>query len=205
MANVLQFTPRPPSKFDFERVRKRKKGPAGKRGQLNLFGGGAQVLHLPSDISPFEEALLLDERGDERAESVYRQAIEEQDSVADAYCNLGILQSRSGKTPQAFDSFTRSLEHSPRHFEAHFNLANLYFDSGDLKLARLHYEMAMEVDPEFSNLYFNLGLVLASQGELHEATEAFRKYQSLAPDEASKADNILVTLERSLATKKPDC
>ncbi|MDH4071169.1 MAG: tetratricopeptide repeat protein [Ignavibacteria bacterium] len=203
MTNVLQFTPRPPSKFGFERVRKRKKGPAGKRGQLNLFsGGGAQVLRLPSDISPFEEALLLDERDDERAESAYRQAIEEQDSVADAYCNLGILQSRSGKTAQAFDSFTKALEHSPRHFEAHFNLANLYFDSGDLKLARLHYEMGLEVDPEFANLYFNLGLVLASLGDLRPASEAFRKYRQLAPpEEASKADNLLESINRSLNTR----
>jgi len=202
MANVLPFTQRPPSKFGFERVSKRKKGPSGRKGQLNLFGGReANVLRLPSNTSPFEEALLLDERADPLAEEAYRTAISEGDGVADAYCNLGILQSRAGKTAQAFDSLTKSLEHTPRHFESHFNLGNLYFDAGDLKLARLHYEMAVKIDGAFANLYFNLGLVLASQGELSEAIGAFRRYQSLVPDDASKANNILATLQQSLDLK----
>jgi len=199
MANVLQFSQKPPSKFDFERVRKKSKSPEGKRGQLNLFAGGAQVLRLPSDITPFEEALLLDERGDQRAVEAYTQAIAEGDDVADAYCNLGILQSREGNTAKAFDSFTRSLEQSPRHFESHYNLGNLYFDAGDLKLAKMHYEMALEVDPDFANLYFNLGLVLASMGELKPARDAFLRYQRMVPSqEATKADNVLESLRRSL-------
>ena len=202
MANVLQFSPRPPSKFGFERVSKRKKGLTGRKGQLNLFGRSeASVLRLPSTAGAFEEGLLLDERNDPRAEEAYRKAIEEGDSIADAYCNLGILLSRSGKTARAFDSFTKSLEHDPRHFESHFNLANLYFDAGDLKLARVHYEIASEVDPEFANLYFNLGLVLASQEEFSDAIAAFRRYQSLSPEEAEKANNILATLEQSLSLR----
>jgi tetratricopeptide (TPR) repeat protein len=199
MANVLQFSQKPPSKFGFERVRKRSKSPGGKRGQLNLFAGGAQVLKLPSEISPFEEALLLDERGDERAAEVYRQAIAEGDDIADAYCNLGILQSKEGSTAKAFDSLTRSLEHSPRHFEAHYNLGNLYFDAGDLKLARMHYDLALEIDADFPNLYFNLGLVLASMAELKPAIDAFLRYQRMVPpEEAKKAADILETLHRSL-------
>jgi Flp pilus assembly protein TadD len=203
MANVLEFSQKPPPKFGFERVRKRSKSPGGKRGQLNLFAGGAQVLKLPSDITPFEEALLLDERGDERAADAYRQAIAEGDDVADAYCNLGILQSREGNTSKAFDSFTRSLEHLPRHFESHYNLGNLYFDAGDLKLARMHYEMALEVDPDFPGLYFNLGLVLASMGELKSARDTFLRYRRIAAkEEAAKADNVLESLERSIEATK---
>ncbi len=203
MSNVLQFSQKPPSKFGFERVKKRSQPPAGKRGQLNLFSGtGAQVLKLPAGRSPFEEALLLDERGDDRAGDVYRQAIAEGDDVADAYCNLGILQSRDGNTAKAFDSFTRSLEHSPRHFESHYNLGNLYFDAGDLKLARMHYEMALEIDPDFPNLYFNHGLVLASMGELQSAIDAFLRYQRIAPpEEGTKADDVLESLRRSIDAK----
>jgi tetratricopeptide (TPR) repeat protein len=203
MTNVLQFSTKPPTKFGFERVKKRTTSPTGKKGQLNLFAGsGAQVLKLPAGRSPFEEALLLDERGDERAVEVYRQAIAEGDDAADAYCNLGILQSREGNTAKAFDSFTKSLENSPRHFESHYNLGNLYFDAGDLKLARMHYEMALEVDPDFPNLYFNLGLVLASLEELKPARDAFLRYQRMAPaEEATKADDVLESLRRSLEAK----
>jgi Flp pilus assembly protein TadD len=203
MSNVLQFTPKPTVRFGFEKVKKRK-APPEKRDQLSLFSGsGGQVYRLPTDIGSFEEALLLDERGDERAREVYWQAISEGDSAADAYCNLGILESRAGQTAKAFDCFTKSLEKDPRHFESHYNLGNLYFEAGDFRLARMHYEIASELDHEFPNLYFNLGLVLALLEELEPAIAAFRKYQQLAPkEEACNADEVLANLQLSLAGQR---
>jgi Flp pilus assembly protein TadD len=203
MGKVLQFSPKPPQKFGFERVKKRKRGGPVQRDQLNLFASrGAQVLRLPTDIAPFEEALLLDERGDSRAEEAYRKAIAGGDSVADAYCNLGILESKAGNVPSAFDCFTRSLEHDPRHFESHYNLGNLYFEEGDLRLARMHYELAAEVEPTFSNLYFNLALVHALNDDYPDAVAALSKHKELAPkDEGAKADELLENLKRSLSRK----
>jgi len=204
MTNVLQFSQKPPSKFGFERVRKRKKESPAKGGQLGLFTGpGGQVFRLPTDIGPFEEALLLDERGDVRAKEAYRHAISDNDSAADAYCNLGIIESKAGETAKAFDCFTNSLERDPRHFESHFNLGNLYFEAGDLRLARMHYEMGAELESNFPNLYFNLGLVLALMEEFQPAIDAFKKYQQLTPKkEGRKADDVMISLERSLALKR---
>lgn len=200
MGKVLEFSPNPPAKFGFERVRKKKKEHPEKRGQLNLFSSSAaQVLKLPSNMSPFEEALLLDERGDEHAAAAYREAIEQGDGVADAYCNLGIIESQQGRTAKAFDCFTRSLEHDPRHFESHYNLGNLYFDAGDLRLAQMHFQLAAEVEPSFPNLYFNLGLVHALSQDFPAAIVALRRYKDLAgAEEGEKADELLGTLVRSV-------
>jgi tetratricopeptide (TPR) repeat protein len=201
MGKVLQFTAKPPAKLGFERVRKRKKVGPEKPGQLNLFASsGAQVLRLPTNISPFEEALLLDERGDQRAEEIYWRAIEEGDSIADAYCNLGIIESKTGHVAKAFDCFTKSLEHDPRHLESHYNLANLYFDEGNLRLARMHYELAAEVEPTFPNIYFNLGLVHALNNDYPASFSALSKYKELAShDEGANADELLENLKRSIA------
>jgi len=198
MGKVLQFSQKPPPKFGFERVKKRKKGET-RPGQLNLFTtSGAQVLKLPSNISPFEEALLLDERDDRRAEETYERAIEEGDSVADSYCNLGIIKSKAGDTAKAFDCFTKSLEHDPRHLESHYNLGNLYFDAGNLRLAQLHYELAGEVEPSFPNLYFNLGLVHALNEDYNSAVIALDRYKELAPArEGVKAEDLLTNIKRS--------
>jgi tetratricopeptide (TPR) repeat protein len=198
MGKILPFPPKQPSKFGFVRVKNRKKEIPD---QLNLFVPMVgQVLHLPTYTSPFEEALLLDEHNDSRAEEAYWRAISEGDHVADAYCNLGIIESKAGKTVKAFDCLTKSLECDSRHLEAHYNLGNLYFDAENLRLARMHYELIAEIDPTFPNVYFNLGLVLVLLEQQNAAIDAFVKYRLLAPqEECSKADNLISELKRSLS------
>jgi tetratricopeptide (TPR) repeat protein len=147
--------------------------------------------------------LMLDEREDPKASELYRKAIDEQDCVADAYCNLGIIESKQGNTTTAFDCFTTSLKHNPRHFESHFNLGNMYFDLNDFRLAQIHYEMAAEVEATFPNVYFNLALVQAINNNLGAAVSALTRYQELAPDdEGRNADELLQNLKKSLAASK---
>ena len=199
MGKIIQFPAKQPSKFGFERVRKRKKEDPD---QLDLFRPGvSQVRRLPTNMSSFDEALLLDERGDGRAEKLYCKAISECDFVADSYCNLGVLESKAGRVAKAFDCFTKALAHDPRHFEAHYNLGNLYFEVDDILLARTHYELASEIDPEFPNLFFNLGLVLVLLDEKEAALDAFVRYQLLAPrEERRNADDLISGLRSCLAT-----
>ena len=149
MGEILKF-PVQAAKFGYKRVRKRASHED--PNQLPLFAQPtARILQFTPDLGRFEQALLFDERGDVKAADLYRKAIEEQDCVADAYCNLGIIESQKGNAARAFDCFTTSLKHNPRHFEAHYNLGNLYFDVNDYRLSQVHYEMAAEVDPAFAN------------------------------------------------------
>jgi tetratricopeptide (TPR) repeat protein len=192
MDNIIPFPAARPLKFGFARVRKRrrKEDP----NQLKLFPPAeGRVLKFPSLLSPFEEALLLDERAEAGAAESYQRAIAEGDQAADAYCNLGVLESGAGRTTRAFDCFTKALAHDPRHLEAHYNLGNLYFEEDNFRLARLHYELAAEIDPAFPNLYFNLGLVLALLGEKKAARAALVQYQRLAPAEDRRHVEALIS------------
>jgi tetratricopeptide (TPR) repeat protein len=173
-------------------------------GQLNLFPEPeGQLIQLPLKLSAFEEALLLHEDGDARAAEAYLRAIGAGDNVADAYCNLGILEFEAGRMSAAFDRFTCALRNDPRHFETHFNLANLYFENGELRLARLHYELVAEIEPHFPNLYFNLGLVHAVNGDIEAAIAALNKAKEMAPDDDySKVDAFLATLMRVLSAPR---
>ena len=202
MGEIIKF-PGQAAKFGFKRVRSRAK-PLENPDQLHLFDQPtAQILSFESGLSPFEQALMCDERGDLKAADLYTRAIEEQDCVADAFCNLGIIESQKGNTTRAFDCFTTSLKHDPRHSEAHYNLGNLYFDANDFRLAQMHYEMAVEVDSSFPNVYFNLALVQALNNDLAAAVSALIRYQGLAPeDDARNADELLENLKRSLAAAK---
>lgn len=205
--NVIRFPVEAVSKLGFERAQ-----PGGHRrgrsrsarleraGQMNLFEPGVapalgEVVRLPLQLGPFEEALLLDELGDERAEDMYLQAIEKEDCTADAWCNLGVLRSLAGRADDAFDCFTRSLAEDPRHAESHYNIGNVYFEMGDLRLARAHYEIAAGLEPDFVNVHFNLGLVTALAEDYPAAYRAFARYRDLAPDpEARVADELLESI-----------
>ena len=202
MGEILKF-PGDTTRLGYSRVRKRCRQ-ADDPNQLDLFlAPAARISNITSGLSPFEQALICDERNDVRAAELYAKAIENHDCVSDAFCNLGILESKKGNTAKAFDCFTTSLKHDPRHSEAHYNLANLYFEVNDVRLAQIHYEMAAEVDPSFANVYFNLALVQSINHEFAAAITTLIKYQQLVPaDEARHADELLRNLKQSLAAAK---
>jgi len=151
------------------------------QGQLSLFRGTeGQVARL---LTPFEEALILHERGDVKAAEYYLEAVNEGDNVAEAYCNLAIINLEQGNGAEALNQLTLSLKHDPRHVEAHYNLANLYYDHGNYHLARLHYEAATQIEPGFSLVYFNLALVYHRMSDASAAWAALQHYRELEPDD----------------------
>lgn len=202
MGQILKLPIRA-SKFGHRRVPKRNRNvedPA----QLQLFlQPPAQILRFGPELSHFEQALILDEKGDPQAADFYLKAIAELDCVSDAYCNLGIIESKTGRTAKALDHFTNSLKHDPRHSEAHYNLGNMYFEGEDFRLAQLHYELAAEFEPSFPNVFFNLALVLSITNQLEAALNALTRYQQMVSgNESRMADDLLDKLRKSLAASK---
>jgi tetratricopeptide (TPR) repeat protein len=197
MAKVVQLIPSP-EKFGFKPVRKKKTSNTPKHGQLDLFTGGKMV--KINQLTPFEEALVVDEQGNTKdARALYQKAIAEKDCLADAYCNLGILESEARNITRAIDCFTMSLKEEPRHFEAHYNLANLYAEVGNFALAKIHYQVSIEIEPEFPNSHFNLALTLAMNKEVQEAIQSLITYRKLAAhNDKHQAEELIQTLTRTL-------
>jgi DNA-binding transcriptional MerR regulator len=168
-------------------------------GQLNLFPEkGGRLIQLPVRLSPFEEALILHEKGDKRAAEMYQRAIRGGECIADAYCNMGILEYEAKNMLAAFDQFTKALRHDPRHFEAHFNLAHLYFESGDFRLARLHYDISAVIEPNSASVHFNLGLIHAIEGEIFLAIASLHRAKERATEEElSQIDDLLANLQNT--------
>lgn len=182
---ILKLPHSQPEKFGPKRAQKRRKK-LEKQGQLDLFSGG-RILQLHPH-STFERALKLDEQGDyEAAREMYRQAIEKGEAVADAYCNLGIIESTEGRFAEAVHCLTQCLKHDPHHYEAHFNLGNTYGEAKDYELAKLHYRICIEMEPAFLNSYFNLALILAMTHQYGEAIKLLSTYRQLASGDEQKA------------------
>lgn len=167
------------------------------QGQMSLFRPEATHVQVSRLLTPFEEALVLHEQGDPTAADFYEQAITEGDNVAEAFCNLGIIELDRGNTKGALDNFTQSLKNDPRHVEAHYNLANLYYDAGDFPLARLHYEAAIQIEPNFSLVYYNLALVYHRLNSVDAARQALNKYKDLEPgdEEIDLVDQLLKAMD----------
>jgi tetratricopeptide (TPR) repeat protein len=167
------------------------------QGQMSLFRPEAGQVQVSRLLTPFEEALVLHEQGDMTAADFYQQAITEGDNIAEAYCNLGIIELDRGQMTGALDNFTQSLKNDPRHVEAHYNLANLYYDAGDFPLARLHYEAAIQIEPNFSLVYYNLALVYHRLNNVAGARQALNKYKDLEPgdEEIELVDQLLKAME----------
>ena len=201
MGEIIQFPVKASDKFGFKPVRRRRKRKdLEEHGQLNLFSG--RTIKMPTMLQAFEEALILDEMDDPRAYDHYKKAVEEKDQVADAYCNLGILESGSGNTKEALECFTNSLKDDPSHFETHYNIANLYFDLSEYGPAKVHYEVAQKLDPGYSNLYFNLGLVYCLNQEFEKAVETLTEYAGLVPEkDGGKALDLVNSIKKTLAVK----
>lgn len=191
--NVIRFPVEAVSKRGFtraappEKTARTRGARMERKGQMNLFQAPSrprlgEVVPLPLQMSPFEEALLLDEQGDAGAEEAYLKAIAQDDCAADAWCNLGVIRSTSASLDAAFECFARSLAAEPRHAESHYNIGNLYFEMGDYKLSRTHYELAIDVNPEFPSAFFNLGLVTALSEDYAAARASLLRYKALAPD-----------------------
>jgi tetratricopeptide (TPR) repeat protein len=197
MAKVIQFPSPTIEKFGFKPVRKNTKQPKKRPGQLDLFSTG-KVISL-NQLSRFEEALLLDDRGDLKAKDIYQRAIDEGDSVADSYCNLGIIESQIGNYTRAIDCFTKCLKENPRHFEAHYNLANIYAEVGNLALAKVHYGLAIEIEPYFPNSHFNLGLTLAMNKEIEEAIYSLKSYcRIVSLKDRIQAEELIQTFAQTI-------
>jgi tetratricopeptide (TPR) repeat protein len=199
MTNIIEF-PVQKLKSGLKRVSKKENVQLKTTNQLDLFSQNSpetNIFILPSSLSPFEEALMLDEKGDPNAKEAYQNAVDVNDSPADAYCNLGILEYESGSTVRAIDSFTKSLKSEPRHFESHYNLANLYSELGNLPLAKLHYEFARELQPDFPDICFNLGLVYAMTRDFESAIKILSEYKDMAsPEDSTNAEKLIESIRK---------
>lgn len=199
MGRVIKFPVKASPRFKLKPAGS-KKTKKDKAGQLDIFTPtDSRVVEMTGSLSPFEEALVNDERGNKKACKLYQKAIADNDHPADAWCNLGILQYQEENKSKAVTCFTHSLKEDPRHFEAHYNLANVYLDLENLQLAQLHYEVASEIDPEHADVFYNLAVVYAMQKEFQKAITSLESHLKLvAEKESTDARGFLLSLKASL-------
>jgi len=145
----------------------------------------------------FQRALAMDELHDPGTKALYLEAIAVGDCVADAYCNLGLLELQDGNRSGAYDCYTRALKQDPRHFESHYNLACFYLESRELDLAQLHLEICACLEPEqCPQVHLDLGVVLTLKEQYDLAYRHLVSFKQLAGEaDETQADALLSCVE----------
>ncbi len=151
-----------------------------------------QIRPIGDQTNAFEQALRLHDQDDPRARDWYRKAIQTGECVADAWCNLGILESGSGWKHRAVHCFQQAIELEPRHFEARYHLGNLYFDAGDISLARIHYQIAGEIADDYTPLMYQQAIILLMEKQYGDALKILRRYLTLVDDESRERAQALI-------------
>ena len=199
MGRIIKFPVNASPRFKLKPVLS-KKSKKERESQLDIFRSpDSKVVQMSGSLTPFEEALVYDEKGSHKARIMYEKAIAKNDHSPDAWCNLGIIEYQDGNKSKAVSCFTHSLKEEPRHFEAHYNLANVYLDIENLELAQLHYEVAAEINPEHADVFYNLAVVYAMEKEFERAIDSLENHLKLVPQKDSNdARGFLLSLKASV-------
>ncbi len=134
----------------------------------------------PSAFECFTEGCAAEDRGDsEEAERLYRQALDQQETLAGAHTNLGNLLYRRGDLPAARDAYQAALTYEPDQAEARYNLGNLLDDLGEIERAISELRRVCWTHPDFPDAHYNLALILARIGSITQASKHFSRYLAI--------------------------
>lgn len=112
----------------------------------------------------------------------YRVALDDDDSIAEAHGNLGLLLLNKGEKDEAGVELTRGLmgSNDPRY---HLGLAEILREGKMYALARFHYRCALKAFPDDTAIQSGLAEVNEQLGHLDEAEEGFTKLLDANPND----------------------
>jgi arylsulfatase A-like enzyme/Tfp pilus assembly protein PilF len=132
----------------------------------------------------------------DRAEKVYRQAIDHGFDSAELRANLGLIYYRWGELKKAEQELQVALDLDDSSIIAHYRIADVHRAIKDYPMAVEHYRRVLEIDPGYVWAWNGLGMTLAGAGKNEEALAAFRDAVRSAPTMAPGHLNLAVHLER---------
>jgi tetratricopeptide (TPR) repeat protein len=129
----------------------------------------------------FQRGLALEETGAsaEACETAYLRAVQFNPAAAGALVNLGTIQFRQHKYPEAEDFYRRALQADPSYTLALFNLGNLCDERGRTDEARELYQQSLKITPQYADAHFNLALLSERSGDPLRAVAHWKAYLKL--------------------------
>jgi protein O-GlcNAc transferase len=130
----------------------------------------------------------------ERAEALYRKALERDPGHAEALHLLGVVAYQRGDFEAAITLIERALPEVSDLPEAHLNLGNALLKADRLAEAVDSYRRAIALDPDYGMAHANLAGALNDRGLYEAGLESSRRAIELIPDFLGAHVNCAVAL-----------
>jgi tetratricopeptide (TPR) repeat protein len=130
-------------------------------------------------------------------ERVVKLAASYPDTLPNAWNNLGLLDTREGRTDEAIGCFQEALRLSPDHLIALENLGNAYRQQKRWEEARRTLERALAVRPQDPEANYSLGMVFAQTDETERAYEYLQRALHSRPAYPEALNNLGVLYLRT--------
>ena len=118
----------------------------------------------------------------ERAEELYRKALQKDPDHPEALHLLGVVAYQRGEPETAIALIERALPELQDLPEAHLNLGNALREAGRRTEAVESYRRAIALTPDYGMAYSNLARALNDQGLFEAALESSRRALALIPE-----------------------
>lgn len=151
------------------------------------FEPGSAALHYNLGLAYTHRGLTAE------AISEFKQALECDPKLAQAYVNLGGLYAESDPE-KSIEANTKALEIDPNLGPAHSNLAYCYLREGNFEKAVIHGQKAMELMPGSPKAYQLLAAAYIGSGELEASAELSRKTIAEGVSPAAAHFNLSIAL-----------
>ena len=119
----------------------------------------------------------------ERALSSYREAVEAEPNMANAYVRLGYVYYALGRSKEGVDILRTALQKHPDNVELKHYLGLNLFQEGQLDEAQKILNEVTEVRQDLPEAFFVLGKIQLDRGQFEAAQMNFAKYADLTPND----------------------
>ncbi|WP_349606788.1 MULTISPECIES: tetratricopeptide repeat protein [Cupriavidus] len=119
------------------------------------------------------------QRLDDEAEAAYRQAVEWDPCLYEAWVNLSALLCDRGSCTKALKVLAEARRRFPTSTELLFNQALAFEDTGDFRDALRAYQQCLDLEPDNADAHFNIGRLYDSAGRIKDALRHYNQYRML--------------------------
>lgn len=148
-------------------------------GSLDVVERVPAAARPPDAIECFNRALALERSDPQGAMRAYREAIETDPSMLDAWINLGLMQHESRRLNDALRTYLEALDVVGAEPVLLFNLGVLLEDLQRRREAMQAYQGVLRVDPAFADAHYNLAMLFERAARPRDALRHMAEYHKL--------------------------